>query len=106
MTDEKQDQTIQCKGCRNPFTFTAGEQRFYEERQFTPPVRCKPCRDARKAQQNGQSAAPAPLPTAPETVEVVRRGKGGSFASESYGKPQGKPARRGGRERGYDSWEE
>lgn len=48
---EYTDQELSCKDCNNTFTFTAGEQQFFAERQFTPPVRCKPCRDIRKAQK-------------------------------------------------------
>lgn len=44
--------------------FSVGEQKFFAEKGFTPPSRCKPCRDKRKAQnqngQNGQTAA-API---------------------------------------------
>ncbi len=47
---EYTDKTIKCKDCGTEFTFTAGEQKFYEEHGFTnEPVRCKECRDARKA---------------------------------------------------------
>lgn len=49
---EYQDKTIVCKDCGNEFTFTAGEQAFYAERNFSEPVRCKECRDARKAQRS------------------------------------------------------
>lgn len=45
------DREITCKDCKTPFTFTAGEQQFFAERQFSDPVRCKPCRDYRKAQK-------------------------------------------------------
>lgn len=45
------DQEIKCKDCKTDFTFTAGEQQFFAERQLNSPVRCKPCREARKAQK-------------------------------------------------------
>lgn len=45
------DEERTCRDCNNVFVFTAGEQRFYEERGFTPPNRCKPCRDKRKAER-------------------------------------------------------
>ncbi|MFI3260925.1 MAG: zinc-ribbon domain-containing protein [bacterium] len=48
-----EDKTIVCKECKKEFTFTAGEQEFYKERGFTnEPVRCKECRDKKKADQN------------------------------------------------------
>ena len=47
------DQTLVCRDCNQEFTFTAGEQAFYAEREYTPPQRCSSCRQARKAQRNG-----------------------------------------------------
>lgn len=53
-----EDKIIICKDCGQEFTFTAGEQEFYAARGFdNAPLRCKPCRDARKANggnSNGQ----------------------------------------------------
>lgn len=46
---EAQDQAITCEDCGQTFTFTAGEQAFYQERGFFPPKRCKVCRSQRKA---------------------------------------------------------
>jgi hypothetical protein len=47
-----QDKTLVCRDCGIEFTFTSGEQEFYAERGFSEPMRCKPCRDARKAQKS------------------------------------------------------
>ena len=48
-----QDKTIVCKDCGQEFIFTAKEQEFYAEKGFdNEPQRCKPCRDARKANSN------------------------------------------------------
>jgi len=47
-----QDKELTCKDCGQSFTFTAGEQAFFTERGFSEPVRCKPCRDVRKAQKS------------------------------------------------------
>ena len=38
-----------CKDCGKEFDFNVGEQRFYEEKGFAQPIRCKECRDAKKA---------------------------------------------------------
>lgn len=46
------DRTIVCRDCGQEFTFTAGEQAFYQERGYTDPMRCPSCRAARKAQRN------------------------------------------------------
>lgn len=51
---EKKDKTIVCKDCGEQFTFTVRDQEFYEEKGFTnEPVRCKACRDKKKAERNG-----------------------------------------------------
>ncbi len=62
---EFQDQEIVCIDCNAPFTFTAAEQQFYQEKGLThAPKRCKPCRAARKNQPQGdrgrRSQPPAP----------------------------------------------
>ncbi len=47
-----QDKTKVCKDCGKEFIFTVGEQEFYKEKGFTnEPVRCKECRDKRKAEK-------------------------------------------------------
>lgn len=43
--------TLACTSCDTVFDFTSEEQAFYEEKGFTPPKRCKPCRDAAKQQR-------------------------------------------------------
>jgi len=45
------DQTLNCVECHQDFLFSEKEAKFYEEKQFTPPKRCKPCREAKKARQ-------------------------------------------------------
>ncbi|HEU5431017.1 MAG TPA: zinc-ribbon domain containing protein [Thermomicrobiales bacterium] len=45
------DKTIVCRDCGQGFTFTAGEQAFYQERGFSEPQRCAACRAERKAQR-------------------------------------------------------
>ena len=45
------DRTITCRDCGQTFTFTAGEQAFYQERGYSEPQRCPSCRQARKAQR-------------------------------------------------------
>jgi CxxC-x17-CxxC domain-containing protein len=43
------DRTLTCADCGQAFTFTASEQQFYADRQFSEPRRCATCRAARKA---------------------------------------------------------
>ena len=45
------DKTLVCQDCNQEFAFTASEQQFYADRQFTEPRRCPSCRAARKAQR-------------------------------------------------------
>ncbi|HUU21971.1 MAG TPA: zinc-ribbon domain containing protein [Phycisphaerae bacterium] len=47
------DKMLECQDCKQEFVFTEGEQAFYESKDFTPPKRCKPCRDKKKAQRDG-----------------------------------------------------
>jgi hypothetical protein len=48
-----QDQTLTCVDCGRDFTFGASEQEFFREKGFTPPKRCKDCRQAKKEQRDG-----------------------------------------------------
>lgn len=50
-----EDKTLVCKDCGKEFIFSAGEQEFYAEKGFVnEPLRCKECRDARKANVKAQ----------------------------------------------------
>lgn len=51
MEKDYKDKELTCKDCGNKFTFTAREQAFYAEKGFSEPLRCKTCRDARKAEK-------------------------------------------------------
>lgn len=51
---EKEDKIIVCRNCGKEFTFTVGEQRFFEEKGLSAPVRCKECKAKRKAEQSIQ----------------------------------------------------
>ena len=57
------DQTLMCRDCGQAFSFTTGEQAFYQERVYPPPQRCASCRAEKKAQ----------------------RGESGGYSSSSYG---------------------
>jgi CxxC-x17-CxxC domain-containing protein len=44
------DRTLQCVECGEDFTFTAGEQEFYQDKGFkNEPKRCPACRKDRKS---------------------------------------------------------
>jgi hypothetical protein len=66
------DKQLKCVQCHQEFPFTEGEQRFYAERQYTEPKRCKPCRDAKKEEKARQQAGAQP-PVPDEVVDQYRQ---------------------------------
>lgn len=52
------DKTIKCaeKDCGKDFTFSEGEQDFYQQRGFSDPKYCKDCREKRKAAREKKGA--------------------------------------------------
>ncbi len=52
-----EDKTIQCSDCGTSFTFTAGEQDFFQSKGYTnSPKRCPSCRQSRKSDRNSSSS--------------------------------------------------
>jgi len=51
------DRTLTCADCSQEFAFTASEQQFYADRQFTEPRRCPSCRASRKASRGSGSGS-------------------------------------------------
>jgi len=49
------DKVLTCADCGQEFAFTASEQQFYAERQFSEPRRCASCRATRKASRGETS---------------------------------------------------
>ena len=47
------DKVLTCVDCNQEFAFTASEQQFYADRQFSEPRRCTSCRAIRKASRDG-----------------------------------------------------
>ena len=53
-----QDKSIQCSDCGASFTFSAGEQEFFQTKGYTnEPKRCPSCRQSRKQERNGSSGS-------------------------------------------------
>ncbi len=51
-----QDKSLKCSDCGLEFTFTTGEQEFYESRGLqNEPKRCPECRRTRKAERFGSN---------------------------------------------------
>ena len=47
-----QDKTLVCVECSQSFTFSAEDQSYHSERQYTDPKRCPSCRQARRASRD------------------------------------------------------
>jgi len=47
------DLQLTCSDCGQEFTFTSEDQAFFQERGYSAPKRCKPCRQAKKNEQGG-----------------------------------------------------
>jgi CxxC-x17-CxxC domain-containing protein len=62
---EFQDKTLKCVDCGQDFTFTAGEQLFFHDKQFkNEPKRCKACKAKRL---NALGVKPGSAPPKVET---------------------------------------
>ena len=52
-----QDKAIQCSDCGVTFTFSAGEQEFFNSKGYTnEPKRCPSCRQAKKSERYGNDS--------------------------------------------------
>ena len=55
-----EDRTLSCMECNQSFTFSADDQAYHAEKGYTnEPKRCPACRQAKRAQRNGDSFAAA-----------------------------------------------
>ncbi|MFH0846884.1 MAG: zinc-ribbon domain containing protein [Chloroflexota bacterium] len=55
-----QDRELRCADCGANFTFSAGEQAFYQSKGYTnEPKRCPACRETRKAERFGSDPSAA-----------------------------------------------
>lgn len=70
---------ITCATCGTDFEFTQEEQEFYESKGFQPPRKCKPCRNAAKANRDSGGYGGG---------NRGGYGGGGGYASGGYGRPQ------------------
>jgi CxxC-x17-CxxC domain-containing protein len=93
------DRTLTCRDCGTAFTFTAGEQAFYQERGFSEPQRCPSCRAARKAQRASSGGYDSGYGGG-SSYSSGSYGGGSSYSSGSYGGGGGYGSGSGG---GYSS---
>jgi len=59
-----QDKTLSCADCNQEFVFTASEQAFFAERQFSEPRRCPPAAQPARRRAAIAPAAQAAIPAA------------------------------------------
>lgn len=80
---EFQDRVLNCCDCRQDFTFTAGEQEFYERKGFKEiPKRCKPCREQRKTRRSDDGVGNSSPPFAHSNGRGMSNGNGGGDRPE------------------------
>ncbi len=52
-----EDKSLTCSDCGSEFTFSAGEQEFFQSKGFTnEPKRCPECRRANKARRSDSNS--------------------------------------------------
>jgi len=52
-----EDKSLQCSDCGATFTFSAEQQEFFQSKGYTnEPKRCPACREARRAQRDGNDS--------------------------------------------------
>lgn len=76
MDNTNADKVLDCQDCRTQFVFTAGEQSFFDQKGFTPPRRCVPCREKRKAEKNSRQVAEMNSAPPPVNADKPARGRG------------------------------
>jgi CxxC-x17-CxxC domain-containing protein len=71
------DKNLTCADCGQEFVFTASEQDFYAQRNFTEPRRCPSCRASRKAARNADTGGGG--------YSSGGYSSGGSYSAGGYG---------------------
>ena len=85
------DKNLTCADCGQEFVFTASEQDFYAQRNFTEPRRCPSCRASRKAARNADTGG---------GYSSGGYSSGGSYSAGGYGNGGGGSSYGGSRDRG------
>jgi len=89
------DIQLTCSDCGQDFTFTAADQAFFQERGYSTPKRCTPCRMAKKNDQGGGGSGYRSAPAQgtpvicsgcgqPTTVPFEPRGDRPVFCRDCY----------------------
>ena len=73
------DLLLTCSDCGQEFVFTAGEQQFFQERGYSSPRRCKPCRQAKQSSGGAGEATLRPIPNT--KAVTAQRGAGSGMST-------------------------
>lgn len=112
MSEFYQDIIVPCRDCKVDFPYTGGEQRFFAEKGFSAPTRCKPCREARKADKATSGGPTAqPMTARPKAAPEVIQLRGGYSAPTPVETPELRAPKNAGRKpqkgrRSRDDYEE
>jgi CxxC-x17-CxxC domain-containing protein len=88
---EFQDQILKCADCGADFTFTSGEQTFFQEKQLRyPPRRCKGCK-AKRISTFPPSALHRNHPSHPIVETEVECSQCGKRTTVPFKPSQGRP---------------
>jgi len=58
-----EDKELICQDCGQAFIFSASEQEFFSQKNFSEPRRCRNCRRSRRSQKNGGQPDQADRPS-------------------------------------------
>ncbi len=67
------DITLTCKDCNQPFVFSEGEQKYYQDRGLAIPKRCSRCRLRRRASSSSRGPVTMPQERKPEQENKVEK---------------------------------
>ncbi|MSQ12050.1 MAG: zinc-binding protein [Dehalococcoidia bacterium] len=95
-----QDKTLTCQECAQTFTFTAGEQEFFQQKAYTnEPRRCPSCRQARRStgrsEQGSRQMYPAVCAQCGKATQVPFQPRGDRpvYCSDCFSQQPGRVSR-------------
>ena len=85
------DKVLSCADCGQEFAFTASEQEFYAQRQFSDPRRCPSCRASRKAARGDSGGSSYGASRGPREMFTATCSSCGREAQVPFRPTNGKP---------------
>ncbi len=83
------DRSLVCVDCGGEFTFTVGEQEFFNSRGFVnDPKRCQTCRSTRRSEQRGGGGGGGGFSSAPREMFPITCAQCGNDAMVPF-RPRG-----------------